>query len=564
MEQKNKFLEKIVVAARMFRFILSRIAQHIYKRPLAKVDGLRIEKDVRVRMRDGISLMVNIYLPEKQEKYPVIMCMTPYGKDEQPEHYEILKVVGTDVGDIRTSEYAIFEGPDPVYWVKKGYVLIHANARGMWNSEGMAVVFDKQNGLDYYDLIEWAGTQEWSTGKIGLNGVSYLAWSQWMAASLNPPHLTAICPWEGFSDMYRELNYHGGIRETGLVGQITKHRFNAHYNRKYGIKENLLVSTGEHPLIDGYWTNRNPDLSKINVPALVCASWSDQGLHTRGSLIGYKTIASTYKWLYTHGRKKWETYYSKEALDIQTRFFDHFLKGLDNGMLQEPRVRLEVREAYYKAHVRYVDDWPLTAVGHKKLFLNAGDHSMSFSLPDQESYIRYSGSAQKGSDRAVFVFTFSEDTELTGGMRLKLWVCAENGSDADLFVAVKKINSQGDEVYFSGYNGNPFDMVAKGWLRISHREMDEALSTIEMPYHPHERRIPLEAGQIVPVEVEIWPSGTEFEKGTRLELVIMGSEPIEYNTLKHEALVNKGFIRIYSGGSYDSFLVIPEAKGTGA
>jgi predicted acyl esterase len=297
MNQKKKWLKNIAVASRMLRFIIKKIIQRIFKKPFTKVHGLSIEKDVQVKMRDGISLMVNIYLPEKSGKYPVIMCMTPYGKDEQPGHYDILKVFDEDVGNINTSQYAIFEGPDPVYWVKSGYVVIHANARGMWNSEGMAFVFDKQNGLDYYDLIQWAAVQEWSNGKVGLNGVSYLAWSQWMVAPLSPPHLAAICPWEAFNDMYRELNYHGEIREIGLVGQISKHRFNAHYNRKYGITEDLLISTGEHPLFDSYWKNKNPDLSKINVPALVCASWSDQGLHTRGSLIGYKTIASKYKWL---------------------------------------------------------------------------------------------------------------------------------------------------------------------------------------------------------------------------------------------------------------------------
>jgi putative CocE/NonD family hydrolase len=190
----NTFFKNITRAPGMFRFILRKILRQIYKKPLPEISGLRIQKDVRVKMRDGISLLVNIYLPEKTGKYPVIMCMTPYGKDEQPEHYEILRVFGEDAGNISTSPYAIFEGPDPVFWVKKEYVVIHANARGMWNSEGKAFVFDPQNGVDFYDLIEWAAIQQWSNGKVGLNGVSYLAWSQWMVAPLHPPHLAAICP----------------------------------------------------------------------------------------------------------------------------------------------------------------------------------------------------------------------------------------------------------------------------------------------------------------------------------------------------------------------------------
>ncbi len=226
------------------------------------------------------------------------MCMTPYGKDQQPEHFDIFKVFGIDVGDIKTSDYTVFEGPDPAFWVKKGYIVIHANARGMWNSEGKAYkvsAIAKWTRFLRFDRTR-AAEQPWSNGKIGLNGVSYLAWSQWMAASLQPPHLSAICPWEGFTDMYRDAVYHGGIREIGLIGQLsTSKRFNAHYNRKYGITENLLKSTGDHPLDDEYWQNKRPDLSKITVPALICAAWSDQGLHTRGSLEGYKTIASGYK-----------------------------------------------------------------------------------------------------------------------------------------------------------------------------------------------------------------------------------------------------------------------------
>ncbi len=560
MKKRAKIFENIIATARMLLFIIQKKMQRIYKKPLPKIEGLRIEKDVHVKMRDGISLLVNIYLPDKVGKYPVIMCMTPYGKDEQPEHYDILKITGIDVGDFKTSEYTIFEGPDPVFWVKRGYVVIHANARGMWNSEGMAVIFDKQNGIDYYDLIEWAAAQEWSNGKVGLTGVSYLAWSQWMVAPLAPPHLAAICPWEAFSDMYREVAYHGGIREIGLMGQLSKRRFYAHYNRKYGIKEDLMTSIKQHPFFDSYWKDKNPDLSKINVPALVCASWSDQGLHTRGSLIGYSTINSKYKWLFTHGRKKWETYYGNEALEMQTKFFDYFLKSTNNTMLQQPKIRLEVRNSYYKAEVRYANEWPLANVAHKKLFLDASDHSMSLNLSKEENYIRYCGLNGKESDSAVFNFKFSETMELTGGMRLKVWVSSESETDFNLYVAVKKMDSAGNEVYFSGYNGNPFDMVAKGWLKVSHRETDEVLSTIEVPYHPHQRKMPLDINQVVPVEVEILSSSTLFEKGTLLQLVMMNREPIGYNTFKHEILESKGFFRIYSGGTYDSFLMIPEVN----
>ncbi|MDP4245233.1 MAG: CocE/NonD family hydrolase [Bacteroidota bacterium] len=541
---------------RLAGFILRRITRKIFKTSLQKIPGLNQWKDVGIPMRDGIRLLANIYLPDEPGNYPVIMSMTPYGKDQQPERYEIFKIFGIDVGTIDTSDLAIFEGPDPAFWVKRGYAVIHANARGMWNSEGMAYVFDKQNGLDYYDLIEWAAGQPWSNGKVGLNGVSYLAWSQWMAASLQPPHLTAICPWEGFTDMYRDAVYHGGIREIGLIGQLTSKRF-SHYNRKYGLIDDLLKTSARHPLDDEYWQNKCPDLTKITVPALVCASWSDQGLHTRGSFEGYKQIGSEHKWLYTHGRRKWETYYGNDALEWQETFFNCFLKGENNDMHSRPTVRLEVRTAYYTSLIRYTDQWPLSQIVHQKLFLHAPGGDLLDTFPQQEGYVRYAAMGKKGANRAAFTHVFKEDTELTGGMNLHLWVSAEDSNDMDLFVVVKKLDSQGKEVYFSGYNGGSRDVVAKGWLRVSHRELDPSRSTVEMPYHRHKHLLKITPNEIVPVQVEIWPSSTFFEKGSALQLIVMGQEPIEYNTLKHENRMNRGFHRVYSGGRFASYLLIP-------
>jgi predicted acyl esterase len=556
MRKTNEFL----ILIRLAGFIVRNISRKIYKMPLRRIAGMKELEDVAISMRDGIQLMANIYLPDNPGKYPVIMCMTPYGKDQLPERFDIFKVFGMDVGDIKTSDYTVFEGPDPAFWVKRGYIVIHANARGMWNSEGKAHVFDKQNGLDFYDLIEWAAEQPWSNGKIGLNGVSYLAWSQWMAASLQPPHLSAICPWEGFTDMYRDVVYHGGIREVGLIGQLTSKRFNAHYNRKYGITENLLKSTGEHPLDDEYWQNKRPELSKIIVPALICASWSDQGLHTRGSLEGYKSIASEHKWLFTHGRKKWETYYSSEALDLQEKFFNCFLKEEENDMKRQPAVRLEVRTAYYTSTIRYTGQWPLHPVTHEKLFLNVPPAELSKALPEKEDFIRYKAMAKRGINRAAFIYQFKEETELTGGMNLRLWVSAEQTDDLDIFVVVKKLDSQGNEIHFSGYNGNSHDVVAKGWLRVSHRELDQTRSSIEMPYHLHKHILKITPNEVVQIDVEIWPSSTLFEKGSFLQLVIMGQEPVEYNTLKHKTSINRGFHLVYSGGHYDSYLLIPNAN----
>ncbi len=529
-------------------------------RPVPGVDVLR---DVAVRMRDGVSLSANVYRPTGGGSHPAIMAMTPYGKDELPERYDLLRLAGVDVGVIATSDYAAFEAPDPGFWVPNGYVVVHADARGMWKSGGIAQVFTKQNGIDLYDLVEWAAAQPWCTGAVGLTGVSYLAWSQWMCASLRPPHLRAINPWEGFTDAYRDVAYHGGIRETGLTAQLGKHRFDAHYNRRYGIAEHFARSIEEHPLDDAYWADKRPDVAQIVTPALVCVSWSDQGLHTRGALLGFEQIASRDKWLWTHGRRKWETYFGDEAKAAQKRFFDHFLREVDNGMMDVPRVRLEVRRSVDAFDVREETRWPVTGTHPVRLHLDGSNGRLGRAPVAAGALVEYSADRRVTSpgrvDRARFDLTFERETEITGPMRLHLHVAAAAADDMDLFVAIRKLAPDGREVRFLGYNGNARDMVAKGWLRVSQREIDEARSTDLRPFHTHARSQKLAANEVVAVDVEILPSSTLFEAKSGLRLEISGHEPMEYPTLEHGALVNRGAHRIFTGGEHASYLVVPES-----
>ncbi len=548
-------LHPVALAAFVGRRVLGKMG---LRRPRA-VPGVSVQRDVLVPMRDGLFLSANVYRPTSGGRHPTLLAMTPYGKDELPERYDLFRMVGIDVGTITTTDYAPFEGPDPGFWVPRGYVVVHADARGMWKSQGVAPVFAKQNGIDYFDFVEWAAAQPWSTGAVGLTGVSYLAWSQWMCASQRPPHLCAINPWEGFTDAYRELAFHGGIPETGLTKQLARRRFQAHYNRAYGIAEHFLRSMEEHPLDDAYWADKRPELEAIDVPALVCASWSDQGLHTRGSLRGFERIASKEKWLWTHGRRKWEVYFSDEAKAVQQRFFDHFLHGKENGMPAVPRVRLEVRRSIDAYEVREEASWPPAGARIERLYLDAGAGLLERSPVAEEHVARYRaarGNGAPGADRARFELSFDQDTEITGPMRLHVHVAAEDADELDLFVAIRKIAPDGSEVRFFGYNGNRRDMVAKGWLRASHRELDPARSTELQPYHSHKRRLMIAPGQTVAVDIEILASSTLFETGTRLRLEVLGHEPMQYPTFAHERLLNRGTQRVHTGGAFDSHLTV--------
>jgi hypothetical protein len=533
-------------------------------------EGIVFERSVAVPVRDGAKLSANIFRPAEGKRVPVLLSVTPYGKDKLPDRIGkfFMWFAGIRFGDIRISRYTGFEAPDPVYWVNAGYAVMQADVRGMHKSQGHAGVLSSQDAIDYYDLIEWAAMQSWCDGRVALSGVSYLAMSQWRVAQLQPPHLKAIVPWEGVSDLYREFAFQGGIPETGFVPIWWKNRMRRGRNRKFAMAEDFLAETKRRPLFDDYWREKLPQLEQIEVPALVCASWSDQGLHTRGSFEAFARIGSTQKWLYTHGRKKWETYYSTESLAIQKRFLDHFLKDVDNGWNEIPRVRIELRKAYYQHELRYEQQWPLPNTQHTPLYLDAATKTLTVEPPATASVAvyeskKYPKNAPKKA-RATFVFRFPEATELTGETKLKIWVSTSEGDDLDLFVVLRKFSARGrkgKEIFFCGYNGYEKDAVAKGWLRVSHRALDPDKSRPSRPYHTHEQIEKLVPGRIVPVEIEILPSSTWFEAGSRLELSVQGMDAVKYPAFKHKHTVNRGKHNIHCGGNFDSHLLVPLIRG---
>ena len=385
-------------------------------------------------------------------------------------------------------------------------------------------------------------------------GVSYLAMSQWYVAALKPPHLFAIVPWEGVTDLYRELAFHGGIPETRFV-PLWDMRLKRGRNRRFPMTEDFLAEREAHLVDDAYWASKRPVLENIEVPALICASWSDHGLHTRGSIEAFERISSTQKWLFTHGRKKWETFYGDEAFDWQKRFLDRFLRGIDNGMDGVPAVRLEVRKAYYQQEIRFEQSWPLASVKPAIFYLCANSGTLKTEPVGSEGKLQYRSTRRQG--RAVFSYRFEQCLELIGSMRLKLWIGTSEANDLDLFVVLRKLDSRGAEVFFSGFNGYECDAVAKGWLRASHRELDSSRSTPLRPWHSHTRIGKIRPNDIVPLEIEIWPSATVFETGSTLQLTIQGQDAARYPAFRHRKLINRGWHTIFAGGPYDSSVVVP-------
>ncbi len=517
--------------------------------------GMIVERDVQVPTRFGFDLYIDVFRPTDETKPAApLIGWGPYGKHVPAPVGKLYPASG--VLPEHTSEYTAFEAPDPLYWVPRGYSIINADIPGTWNSKGRATYLSPEEAEAFYDLIELAGTQAWSNGKVGITGVSYLTSSQWRVAELNPPHLAAINPWEGWTDTYREVVRHGGIPETWFWHYIW-----ARWGASKSEIEDLEAETKEHPFFDDFWSSKAGDFSNVTVPAFVVASWSDQGLHTRGTLEGFKKIASKQKWLEVHGRKKWAYYYLPESVERQRAFFDHFLKGLPSPVGEWPKVRLEVREKYYVGSMRPENEWPIARTAYTKLHLDAAHGKMQREPVRAEATQSYDAlGSGPGAHRAEFDFTFIEPTELVGHMKAKLFMATSAGDDMDVFVALWKLDKDGAFVPFAYYAQFEDGPVALGWLRASHRELDPQ-STEFQPVLAHKREQKIKPNEAVPLEIEIWPSGTRFEAGERLRLIVQGSDVNKYPKplvyARHEDSVNRGRHVILTGGRYDSHLLVP-------
>lgn len=536
-----------------------------HKPPLPPADydirveqGLTIERNCRIPLRDGTTIFGDLYRPEGATRdIPVLLAWGPYGKHYLSNHVFWPR---SGVNPEWLSTLTPFEGPDPVWWGARGYGVAVVDPRGAWLSEGDFHHNGIQEAEDCADAIEWIGALPWGNGRVGMTGVSYLAAIQYLVAPLAPEPLAALNPWEGFSDWYREFAYHGGIPETGFLPRASD---NIIYS--LGRTENTLENARAHPLIDEFWQSKALDLEAIRQPAYCVASWSDQGLHLRGTIEAWRRMGSKQKWLDVHGQKKWAHYYLPESRARQQAFFDHFLRDRPTSVTAWPPVRLEVRERHGVAVERPEDTFPPARTQYRDLFLDAAGGRLAETLP-APAILRQD--AVTGS--AIFDLTFAEPTELTGHAAVKLWVEAEGSRDMDLFVALEKLDADGQKVGFTFYAFYEYGPVALGWQRVSHRALDPELSTPWRPVHLHTTEELLEPGQVVPVEIEFWPFSTRFAAGETLRLIVAGADIYrrEEGAMlpfpMHEDTRNQGTHIFYTGGEHDAVLrvpVVPAAEG---
>jgi len=511
-------------------------------------DGMKIDWDAPIPMDDGVVLRADVFRPPADGKYPVILSYGPYAKGlSMQEAYKhawtrIVKAFPA-IEQGSSNKYQNWELLDPERWVPDGYALVRVDSRGAGRSPGHLDPWSAREAQDLAACIDWAGTQAWSNGKVGLNGISYYSMNQWQAAPLKPKHLAAMCAWEGSSDYYRELARHGGILsdflsswyprqvtavqhgvgERGAKSVVTGELVAGPDSLPFGeLAKNRADCAAEalkHPLINDYYRARLPDFEAIEAPLLSAANWGGMGLHPRGNFEGFVRAGSKQKWLEVHGDTHFTLFYHQYGQALQKRFYDHFLKGLDNGWDKQAKVTLHVRHPGEKFVTRAENEWPLARTQWTKFYPDPDGRVLTRNAPRGTNTMSY---RTTGDGITFSTPALKEPMEVTGPVAAKLWVASDT-TDADLFLALRVFNPAGKEVTFVGSN-DPRVPVGLGWLRASHRKLDPKLSLPYRPWHTHDAAWPLSPGVPVECEVEIWPTSIVVPAGYKLALTIRGKD----------------------------------------
>lgn len=505
-----------------------------------------VEWDVAIEMDDGVTLRVDVFRPTGNERVPVLLSYGPYGKglafqQGYPTAWEIMAKEHPDTVDGSSNRYQNWETADPEKWIPHGYALLRIDSRGAGRSPGYLDPHSPREIDDIVQCIAWAAKQPWSNGQVGMSGISYYASNQWRVAARRPPGLAAICVWEGYQDRYRDATRHGGIlcsfsRNWAEMQVRTVQHGRGERGARSSVTGELVAGPETLPedvlanrranlwpefqreVLDGrLYQERSARLEDIEVPLLSCGNWGGQGLHLRGNVEGFLEAGSRQKWLEMHGGTHWAIYYTDYAVELQRRFFDHFLKDADNGWDKLPSVRLQVRHVDRFVE-RFESEWPLARTQWRRLYL----HSDGVLRDHQPTTVAQLDYAPLESGLKFLSEPFSEATEITGPSAVKLFLSSET-ADADVFVVLHLIDPVGNEITFQGAL-DPRTPIAQGWLRASQRELDPKRSLPYRPYHSHTAVQPLIPGKPVELDVEVLPTSVVVPPGYRIGLSVLGKD----------------------------------------
>ncbi|KAK4861613.1 hypothetical protein LT330_003648 [Penicillium expansum] len=569
-----------------------------------------IYQNVSVPLRIGGVIRCNLYLPRgvtEGGRYPVVATYGPYGKDVPYKDFKISSF--QDLNPEHQTEHSSWETPTPSYWTRHGYAVLRADELGTGQSPGPLNQLSSTTFDAYQELIEWAAQQKWSTGKVGLLGVSYYALTQWQVAARQPKGLACMIPWEGLSDYYRDGERHGGILSSNFLRiwynrQVKTNQYGrpGREAEKRGpdtvdgdlTQAELLANEwnapddSEQPRFrdDERWASINYNLEDVKVPFLSVANLGGIGLHLRGNVEGFTHAGSKLKYLrFIVGRHDLPFYYT-ESVELQRSFLDAFLKsddrvGWSTGKL--PAVDLVLRkgdvgvnnaEAELTFPRRSENEWPIARTKYTPIFLTP-DNQMTFEKPSAElSKLSYRALGTLKSPELLTFTTppFTTETEITGHIvtHLNVSVTRDAGcpppSEIDLFLTLRHISATGKEIFYTGSSGEGVP-VTRGWLRVSMRatKPDHPRHRAWLPYRGYYSTdvLPVIPGDIYSVDVEIWPTNVVVEKGGQLVLEVSSGDTRNSSIFQHTHPLDRpasklqGTNHVHFGPNYVNYMSLP-------
>ena len=545
-----------------------------------------VNRNVRIRTSDGVELDADIFRPNAEEKFPAILGAHPYSKAGQVEPIKVNSTSGLMPHQGEERPRGSLEAGDPYFFARRGYVHVIANLRGTGKSGGYFIHLGKREVQDIYDAIQWIAKQPWCDGNVGMFGVSYFAMIQLLVAALNPPNLKCIfAPW-GSTDPYRDMYYHGGILSarwtlgyprTSLVysnvrpASVTKETEGKETLEKrirelladediatipelVEVLKNpdrgmnpLIVDVLVHPEYDYYWDERRARLNKIKIPSYLGADWAV--FHLPSAFRNWENIDAPKKMLIGV-----QAYLDRPLYQLQyesLRWFDHWLKGVENGIMEEPAIKLFLPES---GKWKEATEWPLPTTKWTPFYIhengllferdywpNEGSDSY-FDSPWSRGFLEYSTPA------------LVEETEFIGEPSLELFAST---TDEEVLFSIRlfEIEKQGNE-----------RIVSSGWLRGSHRTTDELKSKPWAPFHPHDRRLKLKPGEIHKFDIKMMPICAVLRPGSKLTLRISSVDYEKPGTLSmlasgHLKRQNPSRITIFHNDDQPSHLLLPVTSG---
>ncbi|KAI8625328.1 X-Pro dipeptidyl-peptidase C-terminal non-catalytic domain-containing protein [Xylariaceae sp. FL1651] len=581
--------------------------------------GLRFMKNVSIPLKtSSLPIRANIYLPlsSSPARYPVLVTYGPYGKDIP--YATFFKGSFAQVNPEHRSKYSAWETPDPVFWTKHGYAVVRADERGTGQSPGFLDTMSRGTSECFFDVVEWCAEQPWSSGKVGLLGISYYAGTQWRVAARRPKGLAAIIPWEGMSDYYRDRCQHGGILANKFIElwwnrQVLVNQYGRGGRSRLtfppdgpgargqeetiegDLPDEVLVKNRQDQTVDNakhkfrdeeYYASKDFRLEDIEVPLLSVANWGGILLHLRGNVEGYTHAGSKFKYLrFITGRHDLPFYYHDEV-EIQRSFLDAFLKGEDRmgwstpGKVPPVTVTLRKGNVGFndaekeKAYPKRVEEaWPIPRTTYTNYFLTV-DHSLLTSKPNSESkQVSYQALGSLDKPHAVQFTTppFKEETEITGHItaHLNVSITPEESSgekDIDLFLTLRHLDAEGKEIFYTGTAGDPIPLC-KGWLRVSMRKVHDE-NPKHRPWLPHREYFSsdvqeVKPGEIYGVDVEMWPSNIVVDEGNKIVFEVASGDTQGSGIFQHNSETDRpaskfaGLNHINFGEGLENYVTLP-------